>query len=78
MVNEINRIVGKVNDTLGVSMTPPEPKKNTLNVASAVNLVVGAGFIVAGVILMNIWCAVIGGLGIISGIIQSHKVKATK
>lgn len=78
MVNELNWIFRKVNDKFGVSIKLPEPKKNTLKAASTVNFVVGAGLVVASVIFTNKWCAVIGGLGIIGGIIQRHEGKAAK
>ena len=78
MINELNRICRKVNNRLGVSVKLPEPKKNTLKAASTVNFVMGAGFVVTSVIFTSKWCAIIGGLGIISGIIQRHEVKVAK
>lgn len=78
MIRELNRKCQKVNDDFGVSIKLPEPKKNTLKATSALNFVVGAGFVAASVIFTKKWCAVLGGLGIISSIVQRHEANIAK
>ncbi|GEM_PF-2726694 len=75
MIKELNWTFEKVNDAFGVSIKLPEPKKNTLKATSVLNFVVGAGLVAASVIFTKKWCAVIGGLGIISSIVQRHEAK---
>lgn len=75
MIKELNQTCKKVNDAFGISMKLPEPKKNTLKAASALNLIVGTGLVFVGVIFSEKWCSVIGGVGIISGIVMKHESK---
>lgn len=67
-----------MNDILGVSIELLEPRKNTLKVTGVLNFVVETGFVVTGIILSLKWCVAVGGLGIVSSIVQRHKAKITK
>lgn len=75
MIKEVNQTCEKFNDTLGISVKLPEPKKGALKGTSVLNFVVGAGLVVASVIFTQKWCAVVGGLSIISSIILRHEAK---
>lgn len=69
MIKEVNRACEKLNDTLGISVELPNPKKNTLKRASVCNFIIGAGLVAAGVIFPSKSCAVLGGIGILSSIV---------
>lgn len=75
MIKDINQKCNKFNDILGIKVTLPEPEKNTLNAVSSLNFVVGAGLVAASVVFAQKWCAVAGGLGIISSIVLKHETK---
>lgn len=78
MIKELNRTCEKVNNAFGVSIKLPEPKKNTLKAFSTLNFVVGVGLVASSVLLSNKWCALIGVLSIVSGIVQRHESKIIK
>ncbi len=69
MIKEVNRACEKLNDTLGISVELPNPKKNTLKRASVCNFIVGAGLVAAGIVFPSKSCAVLGGIGILSSIV---------
>ena len=73
MVKEVNRACEKLNEKLGVSVSLPNPKKKTLNAASVCNFVVGAGLVAAGVVFSSKWCAVLGGIGLVSSVVLRHE-----
>lgn len=75
MIKELNQTCEKVNDFFGVTVKLPNPKKRKLKGASVHNFVVGVGLIVASAIFAQKWCAVAGGLSIISSIILMREVK---
>ena len=66
MIKEVNRACEKLNDTLGISVELPNPKKKALKTAAVCNLVVGAGFVAAGILFTSKSCALLGGIGVIS------------
>ena len=66
MIKEVNRACEKLNDTLGISVELPNPKKKALKTAAACNLVVGAGLVAAGILFTSKSCALLGGIGVIS------------
>ena len=66
MIKEVNRACGKLNEKLGISVPLPNPKKKTRKVTSVCNFVVGAGLVAAGVMCSSKWCAILGGIGIMS------------
>ncbi|MDE7340814.1 MAG: hypothetical protein K2N80_09720 [Lachnospiraceae bacterium] len=66
MIKEVNRACKKLNDTLGISVELPNPKKKSLKKAAVCNLIVGAGLMAAGIILPSKSCAVLGGISVIS------------
>lgn len=69
MIKEVNHACEKLNDTLGVSVKLPNPKKKTLKTAAACNFLVGAGLVAAGVVFTSKTCAILGGLGVISSVV---------
>ena len=69
MIKEVNHICDKLNEKLGVSVLLPNPKKKTLKKTSVCNFVVGAGLVAAGVVFSSKWCAVLGGIGIVSSVV---------
>ena len=69
MVKEVNHACEKLNEKLGVSVSLPNPQKKTLKTASVCNFVVGAGLVAAGVVFSSKWCAVLGGIGIVSSVV---------
>ena len=75
MIKKVNETCKSFNDALGITVTLPEPKKETLKATSALGYVAGAGLITAGVIFSSKVCAVLGGISIISGIIQGRESK---
>ena len=70
MVKEVNHACEKLNEKLGISVSLPNPKKKTLKAASVCNFAVGTA---AGVVFPSKWCAVLGGLGIISSVVLRHE-----
>ena len=68
MIKEINHACGKLNEKLGISVPLPHPGKKTIKTTSVCHFVVGAGLAAAGVVFSSKWCAVLGGISIISGI----------
>ena len=78
MIKELNQTCKKVNDILGVSVKLPEPRKGTLKVTAILNCVVGTGLVVAGIVCSSKWCIAIGGIGIVSSIVQRHESKVAK
>ncbi len=69
MIKEVNQACEKLNNTLGISVELPNPKKNTLKKASICNFMIGAGLVAAGIIFPSKSCAVLGGIGILSSIV---------
>ncbi len=69
MIKELNHAFGKLNETLGVSVPLPNPKKETLKTASLCHFIVGAGLVAAGAVFSSKRCAVLGGLGIINSVV---------
>lgn len=47
MIKEVNQACEKLNDTLGISVELPNPKKKALKTAAACNLVVGVGLVLS-------------------------------
>lgn len=78
MIKELNKACKKVSEILGVSIELPKTRKNTLKVAGILNFVVGTGFVATGIILSSKWCVAVGGLGIVSSIVQRHEAKIAK
>ena len=78
MVKEVNHACEKLNEKLGISVSLPNPKKKTLKAASECNFAVGAGLVAAGVVFPSKWCAVLGGLGIISSVVLRHESGSRK
>lgn len=75
MIKKLNQTCKKFNDTLGVSIKLPEPKKSTLKAASVYNFVMGVGLLAVSIIFEQKWFAVAGGLSIISSIVLKHEGK---
>lgn len=78
MIKKLNKACKKVNDNLGVSIELPELRKSTLKVAGILNFVVGTEFVTAGIMRPSKWCLAVGGLGIVSSIVQRHEAKIAK
>lgn len=75
MIKEVNQACKRFNDKLGISVKLPEPKKGELRNASVRNFVVGVGLVTASVIFAPKWCAVAGGISIISSIVLRQEAK---
>lgn len=69
MIKEVNHACGKLNEKLGISVPLPNPGKKTLNTASVCNFAAGAGLVAAGIVFSSKWCAVLGGIGIVSSVV---------
>ena len=73
MIKEVNHVCDKLNEKLGISVPLPNPQKKTLKTASACNFVVGAGLVAAGVVFSSKWCAVLGGIGLVSSVVLRYE-----
>ena len=69
MIKEVNHTCEKLNEKLGISVLLPNPEKKTLRTTSLCNFAVGAGLAAAGIVFSSKWCAVLGGIGIISSVV---------
>ena len=75
MIKEVNKTCKKLNDTLGISVELPNPKKKTVKMAAVCNLVVGAGLVATGILLPSKSCALLGSISVISSIILKKENK---
>lgn len=75
MIKELNQTLQRVNDTLGVSVKLPEPRKGTLKATATLNGIVGTGLVVVGIVCSSKWCIALGGLGIVGSIVQRNELK---
>lgn len=75
MIREVNKACEKLNNTLGISVKLPNPKKKALKKAAVCNLIAGAGLVTAGIVFTSKSCALLGGLGIISSVILQNEKK---
>jgi len=75
MIKEVNRACEKLNDTLGISVELPNPKKKALKAAAACNLVVGAGLVAAGILFPSKSCALLGCISVISSVVLRKESK---
>lgn len=73
MIKEVNQACKTLNEKLGISVPLPNPQKKTLKTASACNFVVGAGLVAAGVVFSSKWCAVLGGIGLVSSVVLRYE-----
>ena len=77
MIKEVNQACEKLNNTLGISVALPNPKKKTLNTAAVCNFIVGAGLVAAGIVFPSKCCAILGGIGVISSCVLQKESKYT-
>jgi hypothetical protein len=75
MIKEVNNACTKFGKVLGVSVKLPTPTKETLKTTSTMGFIVGAGLLTASVVLSSKSCAILGGISIISGVIQKHEAR---
>ena len=75
MIKEVNRACEKLNDTLGISVELPNPKKKALKTAAVCNLVVGTGLVAAGILFPSKSCALLGGISVISSAVLKKESK---
>lgn len=78
MIKEINKTCGELNERLGISIPLPNPGKKTLKMTSVCNFVVGVGLMAAGAVSSSKWCAVLGGIGIISSVVLRRESDSKK
>ena len=78
MIKEVNQACEKLNDTLGISVKLPNPKKKTLRAAAVYNFIVGVGLLAAGIVLHIKSCALLGGVGVIGSVILRKESKNKK
>ncbi len=57
MIKEVNQACEKLNNTLGISVELPNPKKKALKTAAACNFIIGAGLAAAGIAFTSKSCA---------------------
>lgn len=79
MIKEVNQACEKLNKTLGIAVTLPNPSSKALKTAMVCNLVIGAGLVTTGMIFSSKWCAALGGIGIISSVVlrkENHNKRA--
>ncbi|MEZ3504583.1 MAG: hypothetical protein K1W25_14215 [Lachnospiraceae bacterium] len=69
MIKEVNQACEKLNNTLGISVALPNPKRKTLKTAAVCNFIVGAGLVAAGIVFTSKSCAVLGGIGVINSVV---------
>lgn len=69
MIKEVNHACEKLNKKLGISVPLPNPVKKTLKTASMCNFVAGTGLVAASVVFSSKWCAMLGGIGIVSSVV---------
>ena len=75
MIKEVNQAYEKLNHTLGVSVKLPNPKRKTLKAAAVYNFIVGAGLVAAEIVLRIKFCALLGGISVISSVILRKESK---
>lgn len=75
MIKEVNQACKKLNNTLGISVELPNPKKKALKTAAVCNLAVGAGLVAAGILFTSKSCALLGGIGVISSVVLRKESK---
>ena len=75
MIKEVNQACEKLNNTLGISVELPNPKKKALKTVAACNLVVGAGLVAAGILFTSKSCALLGGISVISSVVLRKESK---
>lgn len=68
----------KARDVTGVPIKLPRPGKRALKISSVTNSLVGAGFILFGIISPYKWTIILGGLGVTGGLIINSKAKSLK
>ncbi|APH15491.1 hypothetical protein NPD5_2112 [Clostridium sporogenes] len=73
MIKEFNQSLEKYNNHLGISVKLPDPDKNELNRTSILNFVVGTGLVVSSAFFAPKWCAVVGGVAIVSSIVLMNE-----
>lgn len=80
MIQEVNKACKKLNDTLGIHVTLPNPNRTTLKAAAVCNLIAGAGLVTAGIIFSSKCCAALGGISVISSVVlqREHKTMTNK
>lgn len=75
MIKEVNQACEKLNNTLGISVTLPNPKKKTLKTAAVCNFIAGASLVVAGIAFPSKCCAILGSIGVISSCVLQKESK---
>jgi hypothetical protein len=75
MIKELNQTCEKLNNLFRISVKLPTPNRNALNASSILNFITGAGLIAAGVIYAQKWCAVVGGISIVSSVVLKHEAQ---
>lgn len=75
MIKEVNQACEKLNNTLGISVELPNPKKKALKTAAVCNFIVGAGLVAAGIVFSSKSCAVLGGISVISSAVLRKESK---
>lgn len=69
MLKEVHQACEKLNNRLGISVPLPTPGKNALRTASVCHFAVGAALITVGAASSSKLWAVLGSIGIISGVV---------
>ncbi|MCI9444430.1 MAG: hypothetical protein HFF69_06875 [Oscillospiraceae bacterium] len=69
MIKERNHAFERMNEKLGISVSLPNPGKNTLKTVSVCHFAAGAGLAAAGVVFSSKWCAALGCISIISSVV---------
>jgi len=75
MYDAMDTACEKARDVTGVQVKFPRPGKRALKISSVTNCMVGAGFILFGILSPYKSLIILGGLGITSGLIMNSKAK---
>ena len=75
MIKEVNQVCEKLNHTLGISVTLPNPEKKALKAAAVCNFIAGAGLAAAGIVFSSKSCALLGGVSVISSVVLRKESK---
>ena len=67
MIEHVNRICGRLNKALGLSVSLPDPDEKALRAASFRSLALGTALAAAGVLLRSRGFLLLGGTGMVSG-----------
>lgn len=78
MIKQMNNICKTFGERLGIFITLPDPGRKTLYAAMIGNFTLGAGLIAAGIIFSSKWCAALGGISMLNGVVLRQEGRNNK